>query len=615
MSYKLLTLIVLCVIVFLSIALSKSYSQDIDCVSSQTDWDGDGIPNDWEQIGIDINSDGLIDYGLSSFNVSPLHKDLFIEIDYMKNHGVFEGVLGKIQQAFKDSGVCNPDKIPGINLHIQYDQEIPHQPVVETYSFVGPDYLRTWKGFDDLKKEYFGTKQEKDDNPNVNYTLLAKSKIFHYVIFAHAIDNIDNPTSGLSRDIPSMDLIVSLGNWKSGGANVIGHYNGNDNHQAGTLMHELGHNLGLEHGGGDEINCKPNYLSIMNYLRQMPVILPSAFYKLDYSRIELNPLNESSLDESKGVTARIPIDPNDLLIIGNQFSFNFVTHAIDWNYNGRFEINVPQDVNLFSKIVACAKNSPGQILKGHDDWDNLVFISNQSRLGTNGNGTLDETKTENRTLGLEELTYEDVKVLQGASLESITNTTNALAPNTTLGEELNPEVIEMIETNSENKSNNTNMTPPESIPIKDFYTASILADSISNDTNDTSNISSSLLHRNFSQSDMVVRDSLVNLFDKPSNETSIYLLNSSSYIDKIKSNNYEINYNKTISNLESLKTTFDSSLGGSVEDDLITDPIDQRNVYSGIDSTIDVLKANSCSGDNCVILQKNPNETLVFSAD
>src|SRR5262249_8443482 len=46
--------------------------------------------------------------------------------------------------------------------------------------------------------------------------------------------------------------------------------------EAGTFMHELGHNLGLHHGGGgirnndieDEPNYKPNYLSVMNYRYQ-----------------------------------------------------------------------------------------------------------------------------------------------------------------------------------------------------------------------------------------------------------------------------------------------------------------------------------------------------------
>ena len=34
-------------------------------------------------------------------------------------------------------------------------------------------------------------------------------------------------------------------------------------------MHELGHNLGLKHGGDNHGNRKPNYLSIMNYAFQM----------------------------------------------------------------------------------------------------------------------------------------------------------------------------------------------------------------------------------------------------------------------------------------------------------------------------------------------------------
>ena len=48
-----------------------------------------------------------------------------------------------------------------------------------------------------------------------------------------------------------------------------GERGGNDyvefNHDPGTLMHELGHNLNLQHGGSDDINCKPNYISVMNY--------------------------------------------------------------------------------------------------------------------------------------------------------------------------------------------------------------------------------------------------------------------------------------------------------------------------------------------------------------
>ena len=50
-------------------------------------------------------------------------------------------------------------------------------------------------------------------------------------------------------------------------------------------MHELGHTLNLAHGGpaedltvgrtNYEMNCKPNYMSVMQYSRQFPALLPS----------------------------------------------------------------------------------------------------------------------------------------------------------------------------------------------------------------------------------------------------------------------------------------------------------------------------------------------------
>jgi predicted Zn-dependent protease len=65
-------------------------------------------------------------------------------------------------------------------------------------------------------------------------------------------------------------------------------------------MHELGHNLGLDHGGADDINCKPNYLSVMSYSRQFSS--PIGNRPLDYSRSSLVHLNESSLNEPDGVS-------------------------------------------------------------------------------------------------------------------------------------------------------------------------------------------------------------------------------------------------------------------------------------------------------------------------
>ena len=62
--------------------------------------------------------------------------------------------------------------------------------------------------------------------------------------------------------------MITLGAFAGTNVGGVIHQRGTTDEQAGTFMHELGHTLGLRHGGGDGENCKPNYLSIMSYSRQ-----------------------------------------------------------------------------------------------------------------------------------------------------------------------------------------------------------------------------------------------------------------------------------------------------------------------------------------------------------
>ena len=82
-----------------------------------------------------------------------------------------------------------------------------------------------------------------------------------------------------------------------------GHGVGSTEEQKGTLMHELGHNLGLRHGGSDDVNCKPNYLSVMSYSFQMPIFV--GLRPADYSQSDLPDLNELHLNEVAGIPASI----------------------------------------------------------------------------------------------------------------------------------------------------------------------------------------------------------------------------------------------------------------------------------------------------------------------
>ena len=193
-------------------------------------------------------------------------------------------------------------------------------------------------------------------------------------------------TSGVS-DIGGGDSLITLGLWGASGQT--------DPVQAGTLMHELGHSLGLTHGGlyydtpGSyvptlEPNCKPNYQSVMSYQFQVDLLDNGA---LDYSGQQLNALNENSLpaalstidgsalaysntkwyapDPPQGVgspakshcdgTPLAPSTDPDPTMYVVQGTADPITPVSAWISNS--------DVNFDGTISAA--------LRGYDDWANL----------------------------------------------------------------------------------------------------------------------------------------------------------------------------------------------------------------------------------------------------
>ena len=70
-------------------------------------------------------------------------------------------------------------------------------------------------------------------------------------------------TGGIAPATGSVDFIIMYGSaftFSNGTPRVLSLVE-----KALVFMHELGHNLGLDHGGDEDLNFKPNYISIMNY--------------------------------------------------------------------------------------------------------------------------------------------------------------------------------------------------------------------------------------------------------------------------------------------------------------------------------------------------------------
>jgi hypothetical protein len=124
-----------------------------------------------------------------------------------------------------------------------------------------------------------------------------------------------NSASG-SSDVGGEDSLIALGLWgdptspASDGQKV--------STKAGTFMHELGHSIGLTHGGfyydapGSyvptiETNCKPNHQSVMNYMFQVDLLDNGTGTNVpDYSGQTLPTLNEAAAQAVSPLTSPVP---------------------------------------------------------------------------------------------------------------------------------------------------------------------------------------------------------------------------------------------------------------------------------------------------------------------
>ena len=175
-------------------------------LEANADTDGDGLLDTWEKNGIDANNDGIIDFVLPQ--ADPMHKNLYVEVDYMQFHrpigggGAF-GSIQDVRSAFSRSPVPNPDGTTGINLFVLVDEQIPHQNTTDVNG------LRT------IKSQSFGTVAERA-NPNSVNLLAAKRMAFHYAVFAHDQPGENSGSSGVSDNgvpgNPGMNFLVTLGN-------------------------------------------------------------------------------------------------------------------------------------------------------------------------------------------------------------------------------------------------------------------------------------------------------------------------------------------------------------------------------------------------------------------
>lgn len=299
-------------------------ASDFECslATDPRDTDGDGISDAWELLGW---RDVSPHQPLPLWGADPRHKDLFVEVDFMQRspdepevHMSAEtarklaayyrdeiGSVGDLRLAYHAAILRNPDRKHGIRVHLDTGVDPTNPRDVTTFGDWGGHNVIPPVRNDD--GEWVGARYQ---DAWKDHLLPARLGIFRHS--------------------------SSLGGGE-GGSNTPNHISFSSGiDKPWGLGHESGHAQGLGHAGpafvtGDvDVNCKPNYPSMMNYAYQT-------------MRNEIGfgdgltgaPLNNASLKEWHAVAIS---DVNYLRVLKEVFQYHVDTASghVDWNRDGKF---------------------------------------------------------------------------------------------------------------------------------------------------------------------------------------------------------------------------------------------------------------------------------------
>jgi hypothetical protein len=297
---------------------------------NNSDTDLDGLTDGDEVLG---SSAGL---NLPAMGAKPLRKTVLVEYDWFDDavscaahsHRPSAAIISTTAAAFTAMPVNNPDGSTGIDFIQDYGQG---------GLFTGGNLIADADG--DIA---VGVNGAEFANYKAANFASSRFRYFHYVILPHTY--VGGTSSG-QAELPGDDLIVSL-------ACV-----GSTTNVRNTVVHEIGHNFGLRHGGDVNCNYKPNYNSLMNYRYQFPGADTNCTVAGDgltaYSPGVRPSLVESALNEQAGICGLAAAVP------------------VDWNNNGTLENPVSVDINAgdTSQVANCGATL--STLGDFNDYGNL----------------------------------------------------------------------------------------------------------------------------------------------------------------------------------------------------------------------------------------------------
>lgn len=352
-----------------------------DVAAGVTDSDQDGIPDSAKaQGGTYAGMD------LYAMGARPGRRDIFVEVDYMQGADPALAPRREAMQKLVDAFAAK-------NIAVHFDTGPLYSPAFDPALFnldggnpvnfaACVELATSAAGAADGCTSFYDYKSANFD--------LRRNLVFHYALFANSL-NLDGSAgpSGVA-ELSGNDLIVSMGGYgfstgSNSGLNLL------INLQAGTLMHELGHNLGLRHGGNENVNYKPNHYSVMNYMYQFAGLsaTPDSAYAAEryYLANGLKGKTLCNLVENSPCTSGfimsyssgngMPLDENNLSEAANIGHGSAAGAYADWDGSNSLTSGaIARNINPLD-------DNGKSLLKDYDEWANLAVSFSRGRSGNN----------------------------------------------------------------------------------------------------------------------------------------------------------------------------------------------------------------------------------------
>ena len=411
-------------------------------ITGSGDRDGDGLLDVWEGSNAVPTEAGPLDLSMAD----PARKDIFLEIDWLAGSQPTRAVLRRVAESFERApfwagSVPDPNFL-GIRLHV--DTGGLTETDASGNSVLVGENLGGGNGLRSPSAQWCGMQDGPDPTAipfyyQVKASNFAKNRegIYHYAI-AKRINNCDacgtgNVNVGGCGEQGGDDMLLDFRHRAAIDAMTGQPLLPFENADAALLMHELGHNLNINHGGAatDSQDCKPPHLSVMNlfYGTGIPRDAAAGRTWIDFSpplsaggelrapidgrgeRVFLSDLVETALDETT------PFNTTGL------FVFRFMTYVngaglltrshlfntlFDWNGDGATNnptatanIDINPTTGGFPACNTPPNNAIGTVTN-HNDWAVIQMRLQQGADLVGGPGQLpvrEPTRAEIEAIG------------------------------------------------------------------------------------------------------------------------------------------------------------------------------------------------------------------------